>query len=270
MTSEELRARIDAWIGREGEPSVARDAVNPAMIRHWCDAVGDENPVYTDRDFAKKSVHGGIVAPPTMLQAWTMAGLRPPAPESAGPSPLGEVMRLLDAAGYTSVVATNCRQEYRRYVREGDLLSVATRIAKVSDEKKTALGLGRFIDEEMIYRDASGEEVARMTFRILKFKPPTASHADAAPTTAVRRGDARAPRSRTTTPSSGKASRPASCGSSAAPAAARCAIRPARCARTASRSTGTRSSRPGAATCSASWWPTTRRCRRSRIRMRSR
>ena len=177
MTPEELRVGLDAWIGCEGESSVARDAVNPAMIRHWCDAVGDENPVYTDREFAAKSVHGAIVAPPTMLQAWTMAGLRPPAPRSDRPSPLGEVMRLLDAAGYTSVVATNCRQEYRRYVREGDLLSVTTRIAKVSDEKKTALGVGRFVDEEMIYRDASGEEVARMTFRILKFKPPAAPSA---------------------------------------------------------------------------------------------
>jgi uncharacterized OB-fold protein/acyl dehydratase len=172
MTPEELRANLDAWIGREGEPSVARDAVNPAMIRHWCDAVGDDNPVYTDRELAAKSVHGGIVAPPTMLQAWTMAGLRPPTSASAGPSPLGEVMRLLDGAGYTSVVATNCRQEYRRYLREGDRLSVTTRIAKVSDEKKTALGVGRFVDEEMIYRDAAGEEVARMTFRLLKFKPP--------------------------------------------------------------------------------------------------
>jgi uncharacterized OB-fold protein/acyl dehydratase len=181
MTPEELRAGLDAWIGREGDASVARDAVNPAMIRHWCDAVGDDNPVYTDREFAAKSVHGGIVAPPTMLQAWTMAGLRPPAPTSDRPSPIGAVMRLLDAAGYTSVVATNCRQEYRRYVREGDLLSVTTRIAKVSDEKQTALGAGRFVDEEMIYRDAAGEEVARMTFRILKFKPPAAPAGVAAP-----------------------------------------------------------------------------------------
>jgi len=194
VTPEELRAGLDAWIGREGEPSVARDAVNPAMIRHWCDAVGDENPVYTDREFAAKSVHGALVAPPTMLQAWTMAGLRPPAPASAGPSPLGEVMRLLDAAGYTSVVATNCRQEYRRYLREGDLLTVSTRIAVVSDEKKTALGIGRFVDEEMIYRDAAGEEVARMTFRILKFKPPVAPAADVAASTSVAAKPRRRPR----------------------------------------------------------------------------
>ena len=49
---------------------------------------------------------------------------------------------------------------------------MTTRVAVVSDEKQTALGAGRFVDEEMIYRDAAGEEVARMTFRILKFKPP--------------------------------------------------------------------------------------------------
>ena len=184
MTPEELRAGLDAWIGREGEPQVARDVVNPAMIRHWCDAVGDGNPVYTDPDFATKSVHGALVAPPTMLQAWTMVGLRAPAPASSQAGPLSEVMRLLDAAGYTSVVATNCRQEYRRYLREGDRLSVTTRIARVSDEKKTALGTGRFVDEEMIYRDAAGEEVARMTFRLLKFKPPatTSAAASAKPT----------------------------------------------------------------------------------------
>jgi 3-oxo-4,17-pregnadiene-20-carboxyl-CoA hydratase alpha subunit len=172
MTPEDLRANLDAWIGREGDPQVARDVVNPAMIRHWCDAVGDRNPVYSDRDFAAKSVHGAIVAPPTMLQAWTMRGLVPPETEPTQVAPFTEVMRLLDAAGYTSVVATNCRQEYKRYLREGDLLSVTTRVAKVSDEKKTALGVGRFVDEEMIYRDAAGEEVARMTFRLLKFIPP--------------------------------------------------------------------------------------------------
>ena len=33
------------------------------MIRHWCDAVGDTNPVYTDPDAAAKSAHGQIIAP---------------------------------------------------------------------------------------------------------------------------------------------------------------------------------------------------------------
>ncbi|MDH3214379.1 MAG: MaoC family dehydratase N-terminal domain-containing protein, partial [Myxococcales bacterium] len=63
---EALRERLRAFEGAAaGEPMHARDPVNPAMIRHWCDAVDDRNPVYTDPDFASRSVHGGIVAPPT-------------------------------------------------------------------------------------------------------------------------------------------------------------------------------------------------------------
>jgi len=171
VDADELRARLDALIGRESEPVAARDPVNLPMVRHWCDAMDDANPVYTDPDFAAKSVHGGLVSPPTMLQAWTMRGLRPPDPGPSA-SPMGEALRLLDAAGYTSVVATNCRQEYRRYLREGDLLRVTSGLSAISDEKRTALGPGRFVDQVQVYRDPHGEEVARMTFRILKFRPP--------------------------------------------------------------------------------------------------
>jgi len=171
MTPSELRERLDAVCGREGEPDLARDPVNEPMIRHWCDAVGDRNPCYTDPAFAAGSVHGGVVAPPTMLQAWIMPGLRPPAEPAFRRGPIGEVLRLLDEAGYTSVVATDCRQEYRRYLVPGDRISIASRIESVSDEKRTALGPGRFVDQVMVYRDGAGEEVARMTFRILKFSP---------------------------------------------------------------------------------------------------
>jgi hypothetical protein len=42
------------------------------MIRHWAAAMEDQNPVYTDAAFAAASRFGGIVAPPLMLQTWTM------------------------------------------------------------------------------------------------------------------------------------------------------------------------------------------------------
>jgi 3-oxo-4,17-pregnadiene-20-carboxyl-CoA hydratase alpha subunit len=179
MSPDALRRRLEPLLGVEGEPSVARDPVNLPMIRHWCDAVDDRNPVYTDPERAARSAHGGLVAPPTMLQAWIMRGLRPPEQGPPFPGPLAEVLRLLDEAGYTSVVATNCRQEYARYLRPGDRLSVCSQIASVSDEKQTALGPGRFVDQVMVYRDERGEVVARMTFRILKFRPP--ARATAAP-----------------------------------------------------------------------------------------
>src|SRR3954468_15565727 len=68
--------RLRAFEGRTvGPPQPGPDEVNTAMIRHWCEAIGDANPAYTDPAAAAESVHGGIVAPPTMLQAWVMRGL---------------------------------------------------------------------------------------------------------------------------------------------------------------------------------------------------
>jgi len=67
-------AAMRAVIGTPiGSPSVAPDPVNQPMIRHWVTALEDHNPVYTDPEFAKSSRFGGIVAPPLMLQTWTMA-----------------------------------------------------------------------------------------------------------------------------------------------------------------------------------------------------
>jgi uncharacterized OB-fold protein/acyl dehydratase len=169
-----LHEELLTFVGRSaGPPFKAWDAVNQAMIRHWCDAVGDRNPVYTDPAAAGASVHGEIVAPPTMLQAWTMKGLVPP--PSEGPSAADELYRLLDGAGFTSVVATNCDQEYERYLHLGDQLTSESVIEDVSPEKKTGLGAGHFVTTRTDFRDRRGELVGTMRFRILKFRPPEKS-----------------------------------------------------------------------------------------------
>jgi uncharacterized OB-fold protein/acyl dehydratase len=175
VDAEAFYRQLAAFEGLEVDaPTPARDPVNAPMIRHWCDAVDDRNPVYTDPEFAARSLHGGIVAPPCMLQAWTMRGLTPPErPPGSPPGPQARLFELLDAAGFTSVVATNCRQEYRRYLRPGDQLSVSMRIESISREKQTALGSGHFVTQRMTYRDQRGEEVGVMHFRMLKFRPRT-------------------------------------------------------------------------------------------------
>jgi hypothetical protein len=70
---EEVRAFVDE---PASEPVPAWDPVNQPMIRHWCDAMGDELPVYTDTDAARAAGHPDVVAPPAALQMWTMPGLR--------------------------------------------------------------------------------------------------------------------------------------------------------------------------------------------------
>lgn len=66
-----------AEIAARGEcaPRLARDPVNQAMVNNWTEAIGDDNPVYVDPEFAAKSVHKGLVAPPAMAQVWTMGRL---------------------------------------------------------------------------------------------------------------------------------------------------------------------------------------------------
>ena len=73
---EELESGLASYVGRDiGPRDVGRDRVNEAMVRQWCDAMGDRNPVYRDVAAAEASVHAGLVAPPTMLQAWILPGL---------------------------------------------------------------------------------------------------------------------------------------------------------------------------------------------------
>ena len=160
--SEDLQKALDAFAGtQDGAPGSCPYPVNEPMIHHWCDAIGDRNPAYLDESAAREAGHEGLIAPPAMLQAWTMRGLRPPtAEEEAHAAAAGDrksALETLDEAGFTSVVATNCTQRYRRYLRLGDDLSVETTIESISPEKQTALGRGHFVTQRMVYRDQHGE-----------------------------------------------------------------------------------------------------------------
>jgi uncharacterized protein len=174
MTDEEKAAFLEGvrvHVGKQGRPFTGRDPVNQPMIRHWCDAMEDHNPVYTDPAFAAQSIHRAIVAPPTMLLAWTMLGN---IPRPFDPSdPQSQVLRDLDAAGFTSVVATNTEHDYVRCYRLGDEISGVQSLSDVSPEKHTGLGVGHFVTTRTEYRDQQGEVVGRAGFRILKFKPGT-------------------------------------------------------------------------------------------------
>jgi len=186
LSREELEAKLKTYVGiSTGPAQVAPDAVNEAMIRHWCEAMGDTNPIYTDQSAGRASVHKSMVAPPTMLHAWVMRGLEMADSTVVRDDKQSELHRLLTESGYPSVVATNCEQGYARYLRPGDRISSTTVIESISEQKSTALGIGYFINTRDTFRDQDGEEVGWQTFRVLKFKPaqqpqPAASETKAA------------------------------------------------------------------------------------------
>ena len=158
-----------SFLGRKPGPTrVGRDPVNLPMIHHWCQALDDQNAAYLDE---QGSSRGHLIAPPGMLQTWTMDAPR----DAATPSPNDEVMRRLDSAGYTSVVAVNYEHEYLRELSHGELVSVRTYAEDLSDEKATALGMGYFTTT--VYEYLVGDEVVGIgRMRLLKFRPPIVPH----------------------------------------------------------------------------------------------
>ena len=137
------------------------------MVDHWLDAIGDRNAIYVDDAAAKAAGHPGVVAPPAMIQVWTMAGL---GGVRADDDPLGKILGLFDEAGYIGVVATNCEQTYHRYLRAGEEVSVSAELTDVVGPKQTALGEGFFITQKITWQ-SGGEDVAEMVWRIMKFRP---------------------------------------------------------------------------------------------------
>jgi len=139
----------------DSRPRAARDPVNLPMIRNWTEIIDPNGP------------DDPATAPPAMIQVWTMPGLHG---VRADDDPLGQMSQVLDEAGYTSVVATNCDQAYHRYLKTGEQLSVQARLLDVTGPKRTALGEGWFVTTRSTWFSAD-EPVATMDFRILKFRP---------------------------------------------------------------------------------------------------
>lgn len=178
MTTSTLDERLQALVGRpltDAGPTTAPDPVNMAMIRHWAAAFEDANPVYTDPEAAAASRFGGLVAPPLMLQTWTMATPKITGMAERGGSPVegspALVLRELDQAGYVATLASNSEFEITRYLRPGDVVHAETRLESVSTEKQTRIGAGYFVTWVTTYTDDAGQVVGGQTFRILKFNP---------------------------------------------------------------------------------------------------
>jgi hypothetical protein len=161
VSHEELMAQVAPMLASEPTaPRPALDEVNVPMIRHWVEAIGDTDPRFAGPD---------AVAPPAMAQVWTMYGLDSHRPAA---DPLHGTMRVLDEAGFTSVLGTNCDQTYARFLMPGERTAITSRLVSVVGPKQTGVGTGYFVTTENTWW-VGEEAVATMTFRVLKFKPGT-------------------------------------------------------------------------------------------------
>lgn len=164
--------RLEEFVGRElGARRPAQDPVNVPMIRHWVEAMGVTNPVHLDEAAARETGRAGVVAPASMVQAWTMRGYAATREPVSAHDGFAALVALLDEEGHTSVVATDSEFEFHRELVPGDHVSVHEVVESISPVKTTALGTGRFVTTLKTYRDQGGETVATQRWRTLRFRP---------------------------------------------------------------------------------------------------
>lgn len=184
LAEHDWMSDVRSLVGRQYGRIYAWDRVNEAMIRQWCEMMGVDNPLYTDPDYARNTELGGIVAPPAMLQVWCMEGpeMNHYPPGSTDEDPY-EVLKLIEARGYPSVVAVNSELDFERYVRVGERLYYTTRLEAVGEEKTTGLGTGFFVTLIMSFfsevAEGEDEKVGEMLFRVFKFRPAERPQAQA-------------------------------------------------------------------------------------------
>jgi uncharacterized protein len=174
---------LQGFVGRRGAPVHAWDPVNQPMIRQWCEVFDfdfDFVP-FLDAEAARDGVHGGVVAPATMLPVWLMPGLRNARPAGSDRSDPRAIMQVLEREGYAGILGTDCEQTYERPLRPGERISCIHSVDQVSDEKHTRMGPGFFVTFLQEFIDEAQQPVGTMRLRILRFKPQAKAAARLAP-----------------------------------------------------------------------------------------
>jgi acyl dehydratase len=152
MISDEMRQ----FIGRVDPPHVK--VVERGAIRRYADAVGDDDPLYYDREYARELGFPDVLAPPGFF-GWAVGAV--PLPEA--------VMSLMTAvvnAGYYRILDAGMSFELLLPVRAGDVLVASARIADV-EEKEGKTGPMIMCHFETTYMNRNGDVVAKSYQKVL-------------------------------------------------------------------------------------------------------
>lgn len=141
--------------------------IEASHILMFARSVGDENVVYTDAEAAKATEAGGIIAPPTFVQASAQFdpnyGLRPKIGQpwfGSGKNPTGAV-RSGGGGGGGGGGGLHAEQhyEYHQPLRAGDVLTATTTPGKTWEKEGRRSGKLVFSESVTEYRNQKGELV---------------------------------------------------------------------------------------------------------------
>lgn len=161
------RSQVNEFLGIESKQVEGPDAVCEQIIRHWTEIMEESNPLYQDKEYAKSSKYGEVIAPPMQVQVYTMGPLWPKSTEEV--TSQGELIALLGEHGYTSIVATEQVQEYFEPMRLGDKIFRSYAVETISPKKQTSRGPGYFVTSLHTFRNQHEKIVCKQSFTILVY-----------------------------------------------------------------------------------------------------
>ncbi len=138
-----ITEELQSFIGIESAP-VTYEIERHAVERFAC-AVGDPNPLYSDEIAARKSSHGGLIAPPTFLRSLLPGAYPKPYPEP-----------------FAHILDGGSDYRFREPVRVGDRITVTRKIVDLF-EKQGRLGTMLFKISEISYVNQLGRVAATQT-----------------------------------------------------------------------------------------------------------
>jgi acyl dehydratase len=140
---------LKQYIGKVDPPHLRE--VEKGAIRRYADAVGDDNPLYNDEEYARKSRYGCIIAPPGFF-GWAKKTI------SSSEGLVGLIGAMIEA-GYAGILDGGMAYDFYLPVRVGDTLVVSPKVADITlKEGKTKMMILRF---EASYTNQNGDLVAK-------------------------------------------------------------------------------------------------------------
>ena len=179
-----LLEQVKPLVNRRVGPYIGWNPVTRTQIWQWCMAMGDQNPLYLDDAYRSANTDfSAAVAPPTMMQMWTMRAVNGDhGPGSTRQNPY-EILQIMEQHGFAGVMAVSYDQTFHRYLQEGDHVTSYSTIINISDLKTTGIGKGFFVTEKAEFVDQNNEVFAEALITYFQYqtapKAPGAKKASA-------------------------------------------------------------------------------------------